>query len=225
MGIIALVTLVSAGAGVYMLSKALPNYQPGNKKIQADLKILKQEVEALNTELVPVDQEELELFSHDQLNFSQKKSVTSKIRGVYTTIYHEPILAYGMKRYVSGKRNSIIYAKTAKHEFFFREKKGEVKVVIDNGLVGTLRDNGVLYGSKSKRMIARINRNEQQDLPVIVQDREVATITNLSAILPNKGQSLGKRAFEFVKNDISKEETLLLLALALYEFILKLDPK
>ena len=225
MGIIAIVTLVSAGAGVYMLSKALPNYQPGNKKIQADLKALKQEVEALNVELVPVDQEELELFSHDQVNFSLKKNVTLRIRGVYTTIYHEPVLAYATKRYLSGKRNSIIFAKTAKHEFFFREKKGEVKVVIDNGLIGTIRDNGVLYSASSKRMIARVNRNNSQELPVIVQDREVATITNLSAVVPKKGQSLGKRAFEFVKNDISKDETLLLLALALYEFILRLDPK
>lgn len=223
MGIITLVTLISAGAGAYMLSKAIPNFQPGNKKIQADLRALKDEVLQLVNELVPIDLEELELFSHDQVNQSLKKGMSPKLKGVYTSIYHEPIFAYGMKKYVSSKNdNAILFGKTAKHEFYYRIKKGEVTLVIDNQLIGTIRENGVLYGAKSKRMIAQLNRDQASSTPVIVKEREVASITN-NVIPTQKGKSPGKRAFEFVKNDISKEETLLLLAFALLEFVRKLE--
>ena len=222
MGIIALVTLVSAGAGVYMLSQALPNFQPGSKKIQADLKELKAEIEKMNVELVPVDQEELELFSFDQINQSIKKGVAPKQKGVFTTIYHEPILAYAMKEYISSGKNAILFAKTAKHEFFFRYKKNEVQVVIDEQNVGVLRDNGTLYSARTKRPIANINRNQQDLFPVIVGEREVASITK-KIKSTRKGKNLSIRAFEFVKNDITKQETFLLLALTLLEYQKNLD--
>ena len=223
MGILAIVTLVSAGAGVYMLSKALPNFQPGSKRIQADLKALKGEVDQLNTELVPVDLEEIELFSHDQIKNSVRKNVGVKAKGVFTTIYHEPVLAYGMRRYISGKnKNAIMYARTAKHEFSYRYHKGEVQFGIDGKLVGTIRENGILYGGKSKRRLANINRENSVSMPVIIGDREVASMTSFR--LPTKKEkNLGKRAFEFVKNDISQEEILLLLGLALHDFLNVID--
>ena len=131
MGIIAIVTLVSAGAGAYMLSKAIPNFQPGNKKIQADLESLKQEINKLDIELVPVNQEELELFSFDQIHHNIKKGVAPITKGVFTTIYHEPILAYAEKEYISSSKNAIIFAKTAKHEFFYRIKKNFVPCLLE----------------------------------------------------------------------------------------------
>jgi hypothetical protein len=218
MGIITIVTLVSAGAGVYMLSKAIPNFQPGNKKIQADFLALKTEIEKLNLDLVPVSQEELELFSFDQVHQQKSKGVAPTQRGVFTSIYHEPVMAYAYKEYLGSGKNGIVYARTAKHEFYYRYKKKEVSLTIDNQNVGVIRDNGILYSNKTKRPLARLNREQADLMPVLVNDREVASLTKKIKQNP-KAKNLSIRAFEFVKNDISKQETYLLLALTLLEYL------
>ena len=65
-------------------------------------------------------------------------------------------------------------------------------------------------------MLARINRDAGEFLPVLVNNREVANVARM-----NKGESskLGQRAFEFVKDDMSKEEKDVFLSLAVLEVI------
>ena len=65
-------------------------------------------------------------------------------------------------------------------------------------------------------MLAQINRNAGEFLPVLVNNREVANVARM-----NKEESakLGQRAFEFVKDDMSKEEKDVFLSLAVLEVI------
>ena len=147
-----------------------------------------------------------------------KKRVTTSAKGVFTTIYNEPIVAYNFKKYIAREVDAVLYARTATHEFAYRIKGGEVKVVIDNELVGTLKDNGILYGGQHNRMIARINREQELELmPIIVNEKEVG---NLVKALPTpKAKSVDARAFEFVRDDLNQEERKIFLSLAIYELV------
>lgn len=216
MGIFALFTLVTVGIGLSILTRILPQVAPNYKKIQKDLKELQTEMKAwLKEDLVPIGREELELFSMNQLHHTVNKGLTFKARGVFATVYNEPVLAYSFKRYVATGINALLYARTAHHHYAYWLKGKEIQVLIDNKLLGALRDNGVLY-NENNRPIARLNFNHAEIIPVIIGDREVASITKAQV---RKGDILSPRAFQFIKNDMTDEEEKLFLALATLELV------
>lgn len=218
----AFITLALVAAGFIVLTRVLPHVQPGYTRIKADLQLMQTDMNKwLKDELVPIRREELELFALQQQNQSIKKSFTLRAKGVFTTIYHEPVLAYSYKRYVSSGTNALLYARTATHEYAYWIRNKEIQVLVDNKLVGALDNNGVLYNAR-KKAIARIKRDEMELTPVIVHDREVASLIKTDA-QPNRG--LNPRAFQFVKSDITPEEEKIFLALATLELVQQSMPK
>lgn len=221
MGIFALFTLVTVGVGFGILTRILPHVAPSYKRVQKDLKALQTEMQTwLKEDLVPIGREELELFSTNQLHQSIKKRFTLKARGVFATIYNEPVLAYSFKRYVSTGINSLLYARTANHHYAYWLKGKEIQVLIDNKLLGAFRENGILYNEKN-RPIARIIYDQAEVAPVIVYDREVASITKADV---RKGDILSPRAFQFVKSNITEEEEKIFMALATLELVQRSIP-
>ena len=219
MGIFALSTLLVAGAGIYIFSKVFPNFQPGNKKVQADLKEMKADLAPKIADLVPMETKDLELLAAEEEERKVRKGFTTSVKGTLTTIFHEPVVLFSYKKYISTSgKDAVLYAKTARHEYFYWIKSKGTKVVIDNSLVGNLENGEVLYGGKSNRMIARINRDEEEYMPVFIQEREVGSITKAK---PSKGESLSTRAFGFVVEDLSAQERAILMALTLYELIMR----
>ncbi len=222
MAIFALFTLVTVGIGFGILSRVLPQVAPNYKRVQKDLKQLQAEMQGwLKESLVPIGRQELELFSVNQLHQTISKGLTLKAKGVFATIYNEPVLAYTFKRYVASGVNALLFARTAQNDYAFWLKGTEIQVLIDNKLLGTLRENGILYNEKN-RPIARINYNHPELAAVIVGEREVASIVKAAV---RKGDILSPRAFQFIKSDITDEEEKLLLALATLELVQRSMPK
>ncbi len=222
MGIFALFTLVTVGIGLSILSRVLPHVAPNYKRVQQDLKTLQTEMDSwLKDALVPIGREELELFSLNQLHQNIKKGFTLKARGVFATIYNEPVLAYSFKSYIASGVNSLMYARTAQYEYAYWLKNKEIQVLIDNKLLGALREDGILYNEKN-RPIAQIHYNHAEVAPVSVYDREVASITKAQV---RKGDILSPRAFQFVKPNITDEEEKIFLALATLELVQRSIPK
>ncbi len=126
-------------------------------------------------------------------------------------------MAYSYKKYISSGVDAILYARSANHEFAYRIKNGEVKIVIDNELVGIMKQNGVVYGKSKKRMIARINREGNELIPILVKDREVGNI--VKALPPGTSTPLNDRAFSFIKEDIDDEEKKIFISLAILELV------
>lgn len=210
------ITLAVAGAGAFLLARVLRNFQPGNKKIQADLAEMKADMEKWTENLVPLDREEMELFSLRQTDQVIRKRVTTTGKGVFTTIYHEPVLAYSYKQYAGKGHHALLYARTARHEYAYWVRPKGIQVVIDNQLAGTLQDDGGLYEPRKGEMIARIKREGAEMQPVLVGDREVASLVKA---LPPAEKDIGVRAFQFVKEDLSEVELNLLMALAAFELV------
>lgn len=196
--------------------KILGNVRPGSRKIQADLKNMKKEIAKWVNDLVPISKEEMEQFSYNQINQVTKKGLNTTSKGVFTTIYHEAVVAYSFKKYLGSEKNALLYARTAGHEYTFRFLKKGVQVVIDKEVIGMLKPNGVLYSAKKNRMLARINREQDELTPIIVKDREVG---NVVKALPEAKKGLSPRSFEFLKEDINEEEKALFLSLAILEMV------
>ncbi len=210
-----LFTLLSMG-GIYLLYQLLVNFQPGKGKINNDLRKLKEEMKPYISELVPWDKEELELLSLNQINTSTKKGFTKTAKGVFTSIYHEPLVAYAYKKYMSSKENAVIYATTSEMEFEYRIREKHTQIRINGQFIGNLANNGALYAGKSNRLLAKINKeSEGLHLPILVKDKELAML-----VKPENARAVNPRAFELV-SPMDKEEEALLLSLSILEMVKK----
>lgn len=218
MEIISLIALMLAGGGAYILSKVFKDFQPGNKKIQADLKKMQEELDGLAIDLVPLDLEEMESASYTQEQQAAKKRFTTTARGVFTTIYHEPIIAYSYKKYVGSKTQGLIFAKTTRRQYAYLIRPKGVQIVVNKSLLGTFDENeGILRAGKKNKLIARIQKGPEGMRPIIIGEREIASLTPVRF---DKGKvALSQRAFAFVKPDISAEEIPIFLSIGIYMMI------
>ncbi len=202
-------------AGLFLGLNILKNYKPGRKRIQADLKQMKAELQPLVSELVPWNKEELQQLSLNVINKTRKKGVVYNAKGVFTSIYHEPLIAWYYRKYVSSKEDSLLYVRTSNHEFVYRIKGDEAEILIDDRFIGKIDRDGKLYDYKKKHLLAQINKGSGQlALPVVVNEKPVGALTNLEKA-PKK---VNQRAMELVA-DMEPEEENLFLALSLLELV------
>lgn len=212
-----LITMLVGVLGLLFLLRVFANFKPGERKLQADLQKMREEIGQFGGELAPIDKQELDLFAVDQVNRVLKKRATLTAKGIFTTIYHEPVAAYSYKRYVSSKLNALLYVRTAEREYVYRFKDKEVQIIVNQRPLGTIKENGVLYSAADGKMIARINRDGIQGLlPIVTPSRELG---NIVATQPGVKPVLSSRAFEFVKDNFNEEEETLFLSIALMELV------
>lgn len=217
MGILAISAIMVAGAGFYLFSQSFPNFKPGDKKIQADLKAIREDVLNSMPDLAPLRMEDLESLSSKEIDTTIKKRVTKDHRGVFVTIFEEPAVAYYYRKYLSNKRDSLLFAKSYNHEYLFWIKGNEATLVIDQQPVGVYMDKtGELIGSRSQKTIAKLDKSKPQKMEMVIQGRAVGNI-----VMPKPGakDTLSQRCFDFVRNDLTKEEEAILMAIAIYEMV------
>jgi len=216
-GITLFITLLAGGilaiVLLYIAYFALINFSPGKGKIKTDFKKMKGEITPWTDKLIPWNKEELELLSSTPVNQKIKRGMITTSKGVFNSIYHEPLIAYSYKKYLSSKENSILYARTSNHEFMYRTRKNKTTLYIDNQKVGVINEQGLLYGNHRKQLLAKVQTdNETLDLPIIIKDKAVGTL-----LKANKG-SVNPRAFEFVKTMDNNEEAVF-VSLAVLEMV------
>ena len=203
-----------ASVAVYLLYQLLTNFQPGKSRVLADFRKMRDEIKEWSDQLVPWSREEMSLLSLRQVNQKIKRGMTKTAQGIFTSIYHEPLVVYSYRRYIASKENAILYARTSKNEFAYRINKKGIDVNIDGQYAGVLKDNGGLYGGRRNRLLARINRDDELKLhPIVVGDKEVASVQN-----PNKTDKHNPRAFQFLQPMENKEEKMF-MALAILEMV------
>ncbi|MEZ4987494.1 MAG: hypothetical protein R2795_21020 [Saprospiraceae bacterium] len=205
--------------GLVLTGLLASNMAPGRKRLEMETARMKADMDKWAGDLVPIDQKELELFSLGQDKQVIRKGIATTAKGIFTTIYHEPVLAYSYREYLSNnkeKPNGLLYARTAEHEYIYWIQKGNAVLFIDGQEVGTLDAKGELRGKKTGKTIAQITAKPSGLLPVVVGNKEVG---NLTAQRPQKGKGLSERAFEYIATEINDKEEQLFLALTLQEMV------
>lgn len=203
-----------ASLAIYLLYQLLTNFQPGKSRVLADFRKMRDEIKEWSNQLVPWNKEEMSLLSLRQVNQKIQRGMTKTAKGIFTSIYHEPLIVYSYRRYIAAKENAILYARTSQNEFAYRIKKKGIDVNIDGKYAGVLKDNGGLYGGRRNRLLARINRDDELKLhPIVIGDKEVASVQN-----PNKTDKHNPRAFQFLQPMENKEEKMF-MALAILEMV------
>ena len=203
-----------AGSGIYIGLKSLGNYKPNKKRIQKDLKLLKVELATLALELVPWTEEEMGLLSFNSEAKKVSKGMDNVKKGVFTTIYHEPVIAWVHKSYLSSKENTLTFARTSHHEFTYRKKNDLTDVVVDLNLLGQIRSDGVLYEMKGGKALAYIKKSEGGlGNPIWVGNKEVGRMAKV-----DNSKVANPRVFQII-GQMDPEEEVKFLALVINEII------
>ncbi len=192
------------------------NLSPARKKMMAELDRMKTELGSWAGHLTPINRSEMELFSLGQQKHVLRRGVSTTAKGIYTTIFHEPVAAYTFKQYAGKHKNSLLFARTAQHDYAYLTHKGNTTLFIDGQEVGQLQADGVLKGIRTGKELAKVQSEKSALLPVVVGEREIGSISRKPA---SSVKGLNDRAFEYLKPDISDKEEQLFLALALKELV------
>lgn len=207
--------LVAAALTLVIGLNYLRNYKPGKHRIQADLAKIKAEMQPIASQLIPWTKEELEQLSLNVINKERKKGMVYEAKGVFTTIYHEPVIAWYYRRYKDKKENSLLYVRTSNHEIIYRTKGDETEVVVNDQFAGWISADGKLYDFPKKRILAQIvPATGDMSMPVLINEKPVGALVNVTQA-PKK---VHQRALDMVGN-MQEEEENMFLALTLLELV------
>ena len=197
------------------------NRMPGKSKRKQVVDELRADMDTWSADLVPLNKEELDLFSLAQDKQVIKSGAGATAKGTFTTIFHEPVVSYSYRRFLGKEPNEVLYARTANREYVYWTEAGKTSLEIDGQPVGNLTGN-TLHGAKSGQPIASIAAQQKDNyLPISVGNREVGSIMAGSG---KEDDPLHQRAFEFIPQDLNEKEEQLLLSLATRELVKRTLP-
>lgn len=178
------------------------NYKPSRRKREQDLATMRQLIRSSIPELIPWSHEERNLLSFERIDNRTRKLSGRRAAGYFKNIYHEPVVAYQYRRYLSPKRYALLLLRTTEHEWIYYLQPDKTTVYLDGDELGELSDAGILYDTKSRRAVARLTPDPDALLQkVLVQGREVGNLIN-----PAYDDRFNPRAFELLQPMNEREE-------------------
>lgn len=190
------------------LLRTIVNAAPTQRRVDEDVDQMKEETAEWRAGLFPwVAANELELLSLNHDAKWYKQSFGKALKGVFYSIYNEPMIVFGYKSYLRRGVNTVIWATTKKHVFVYRGSKKKTDFYIDGEQVGFITREGLMYGGSRKRLLGRCNSYSEDHDSVVIWDREVAHI-----LKSGPKERVNPRVFEIIEK-LSAKEQLLLIAL------------
>lgn len=181
----------------------------GAKRLKSERQKLIEELEPYRDKLIPWDKEEMSLLSY---TISEGKTYKDQYgKGLFVSIYDEPLMSFSFKTFGHKKMNRISMAETGNHHMLYLDKHTHVDCYFNNQLVGLYRNPNLFY-SPRKRLLGRINDSGGGDYKSIVyKDKELASMNPIE-----KNPKFNKRIFDLLQSNISREEQVILMTMSFY---------
>lgn len=178
-----------------------------------DVGAMREELSTTIDSLISLSDEELELLSINVEQLSKRPGINPVVTGVFTSIYHEPLIAFGQKSYGPSGQEVFTAIYTSEHEFVYQTKGDQTTVNVDGQMIGTIHSDGNLYDMK-ERQVAHIEADDVLAThPVKVGSREVGEIVN-----PRLASSPNPRAYTFLE-PMDIDEKVLFMSLTLLSLV------
>lgn len=202
--------ILAAAAAAYVAYQAFLSFQPGDKKVLADLTTLKLDLKEYIASLATWDREDFGLLSLNQIKRKRWQDLSNTVKGIIISIYQEPMIAYIHRQYLSSGKSAVLYARNSQHEWVFRVRTHQTEISMDGRYLGTLKEDGGLYDASGRHLIAKMQPPIfDGSIPVLMEKGEVGHL-----IIKNTQGKVNPRVFEMLK-DLSIEEEQVTIALAI----------
>ncbi len=216
---ISLISIVVFIMAVYLMNKMFIGFQPGSNRINSDVGKFREKAQGYGGELVPWNNEELELFSFNQTNQVAKRGFGRSYEGVVQSIYHEPMLYYSYKEYPATNKNAIVFARTAQYELVYRIRAKGTQIFVNEDFYGTLTTDGSLRRNGGKKVLGSIHRNHPQFKEIILGEKILGRV-----VIPTEKPVISPRAFD-LDEKMDQDEQLFFMVLGIYEVIMHLSSR
>lgn len=176
-----------------------------------DITLMRTEILDLKKLLVPFNDEEMEILSLRQSNTSKKRGFKKISKGIFLTIFFEPLIAYAIKTYSTNQK--LVLITTSDLEFIYLEKDNKTHVYINDFEIGLLTKGGDLRNAKNQ-MIARIEGGDE--LPthaVFINEKDYGYIVN-----PKFVNKASPRVYSLFKK-MNRDERNIFLCLTLINLV------
>lgn len=190
------------------------NMPPSKRRIELDLALIEEETRPWRNLVIPWEREnEIELFSLNNDSKWFKHRGARLLKGVFYSIYNEPMLVFGYRSYMKRGRYTLLWAATGSNVITYRGTGSRTEFYINGDRVGYITPEGLMYGGSRGRLLGRRNPFSEDYYSVVIWDREVAQL-----LKPRRVGRVNPRAFE-VMEELNKQEFLLFLTISFYTII------
>ena len=111
----------------------------------------------------------------------------------------------------------VMMAMAGKRRYAFLGKGNKVQIVVDEQVLGSYDpETGILSGKRTQKPVATLDRSRPEQNLISIKGKEVASMHKLRA---SQSQNLSKRVFEYVVDQLSAEEQVVLIAIVIYELV------
>lgn len=176
-----------------------------------ELSVLRQSLAELKAKLIPFSKEEMELLSLNQADKTVKKGFEKLTKGIFNTIYYEPLIAYAIKYFSNG--NKLILITSTEDEFAYLTKDGKTHVYMNDVEAGVLTAKGEFYSIRNKLLAAIDGADHLPTHTVWIQGKNIGFIAN-----PKFVEKTIPRAFTLLK-DMTEDERSIFLCLTLVNLV------
>jgi len=200
---IALIILVLAIVFIIVqLFKFFVSINSTSGQRRRDVKDLKIRMTEQIKGLVPMNHTELELLSVNQSGVTTSRGLNSVKMGAFTSVYHEPLIAYAYKRYSYPADSSVLLVSTASDDYIYMTEGQSTQVFLNNSELGIIDSDGNMFDPRTKQQLARIEADQVlSSHPVKIGEKEVGEIVNLKL-----NESPNPRAYQFLEPMDEREE-------------------
>ncbi len=179
-------------------------------KIRRDTNKLREELKAYLDKLVPLDSTELELLSLNQSDRTVSRGMNKVIKGAFTSIYHEPLVAYAYKEYSAEAKKAVLLILTHDREFIYNIDGNTTELSINGQVYGTINNKGQLL--RDQQLLGELKVEDGLELsPFKAKDKLVARVKN-----PERVDTVNPRAFSILEPMNEEEEEIFLSLSMLY---------
>jgi len=203
------VIVVSAfGFVIYQIAHFFFSIQVSSSKLKKDLQKLKYKLVDIKQNLVGIDEETIRLLSFDKEEDLIQDKISIFKEGVFTSIYHEPMIAYIFKQYLARMDKAVLLVETQHNTYEYYISSESTRVYKNDELFGIIHRNGNIEHEST--VLANIEIGDKRMLKVTRYNEPIAILNNPS--FESTGLS---RAFDMVdtKEPIGEELILVLSTL------------
>ena len=216
MGRLLVLVLLVLGIGFILMQllKFFVTINSSSAQRRRDIADMKSKMSRTIKTLVPMSHKELELLSVNRSNVEVSKGFNKMESGVFTSVYHEPLLAYAYKKYAYSTDHRLLMMHTSEDNYMYISEGRTTKVYLNDRELGVIDSEGGLTHPVSQKRLAEIEVDKVlSSHPVRIGGREVGEIMNVSL-----NESPNPRAYQFLE-DMNEDEGHLFKALTFLSLI------
>ncbi len=152
--------------------------QATSTQMNRDKEELRDYLSEMEDEVIPLAQDEIKLLSIRNETQQVREFKGTFSRGLFYTVYTEPLFKFVLKEYSSSDR-ALLIIQTLEGEILYELAENNSKVYWDQKLIGTLDDKGSIWNESREIEIGHIDISETSlEQNVFIKDQHVATIVN-----------------------------------------------